>query len=356
MQKNDKRSLILGSFIILSFITVVIIFAVKISDFFYGLLLGMFIYELVGSLESFRVHRSISYMFIIGGIVALFTIVIFKFIPMLANFVQILYKDLCIMEKNGNLMNKSLNLLIYKIPYQTFFNLIKEFLSNLNNTANSEISSFAPYLQSMFKRGANIAQILSSMMNTVFGVICILFNIQIINKYTQYFQLIPLKKTTRNKMIQLYQKIRNNIKLFFLYQTIVASINAFIFTSVLVFFGVIGANIIGVLIFLLSFATSFGSVFGTIMCISTAMIQGFGLHSILIMFNLFIVIYLLENYVLLPKFIFEKVRVNSFFIVPGLLLSMKLFGMKYLICTVPAIIIMKEIINYLILEYHNKNY
>ena len=79
------------------------------------------------------------------------------------------------------------------------------------------------------------------------------------------------------------------------------------------------------------------------MTMITVIVQRYHWHSILIIFSTLIIPYAVENYILIPQLICQPLNVNYIAVLVSVLGSLKLLGVKYILFSVPILIIGKKI-------------
>jgi predicted PurR-regulated permease PerM len=324
---NWKKILLVILFCFLFFILFI-----ELNDLFFGMVMALLLDHMIEALEDFGLNKYAGIFITLLLIIATVFILIFSLLPMI-------YKNLFNILKNFEI---SLTSEINPFEKTFFFKNINfkpwvEYIVNYFKSYNEDIN--------LINNSGKILSTVSIIFSKFFNFIHIIFGFSgtiLISR--SLFSNVLYSYRSNDKVVKVLLFCRKKIKTLLLNMLIISLFNGLCFIFVLNFFAIKGAYSIGLLVFLGSFfVPSFGCLLGLISSIVIMTVQEYNLLSILINISLLLIPYSIENYFLIPKLICEELSINYLILLIGLLGTGKIFGSKYLIFTVPVIIIGEQV-------------
>jgi predicted PurR-regulated permease PerM len=338
----------------IAFASFIILFIILIIKFVPGVVLGIIsaytLNSIVRILKSYHIsQRPVIILiiftltcFIIISFVAIFPLLVFEIteiIKLVPKIVSKIYEF--ILEDDIAFSAVNNTSIVYKKIYEE---IKKGEVSNL-------IDIVKPLFSFFFKHFPNFASgFLSSFYSfSTFLISTVVFFININNIYDFFIACIP---TENRNILQKQQEVFNELFSLFLTNQMKNSImNSVFFTILVKLIGVPFSISLGSIVFFSSFAPYFGSVIGAI-----------GLFSILLLINASIKIfisacvvillsYILENYILVPHFLGEKIGLHPLLIIVVMPIIVRFFGIFGSFLVVPIILYLR-----LALQYFFENY
>ena len=326
LYNNWKKILLL----MVLFICFIILF-IQLNDFFFGIMMALLLDHMIEALEEFGINKYVGIFFILLLIIATVLVLIFNLLPMIYNnLTNILNNFESSLAMEENLFAKTI--LFKKVDFKPLVEYLVKFFKSYNNkilVSNNSDKIFTTVI-TIFDKFSNLINIILGFSGTIL-ISRVLFN-NIIYHYR-----------TNDKIVKVLIFCRKKIKTLLINMLIISLFNSLCFIFIVNFFALKGAYSIGLLVFLGSFfIPSFGCLIGLISTIIIMIVQEYNLLSTIIATILLIIPYSVENYYLIPHLICEELSINYLILLIGLLATGKFFGMKYLIFTIPVIIIVQQ--------------
>jgi predicted PurR-regulated permease PerM len=335
---NIKANTVLRISTAIIVLLVLIFLAIKLEDLFFGILIAFLLDHFVEILEDMGINKYIAVSIIVLILVSTIMLILFNLIPVVIKNVVEIFTSITEKIDDPNFKGFEINLFFKTIYYKNFLKsfviLMQKTFHNFSSNDNNSFSSISLIMQ----KGGVFAKKFSSSISTLLGFSCTIFIVR------RVFYNIA-RKYLSSSMYKILSDLRNSIKIFLLNQFIIALFNFLFFSLVLNFFGVKGWFSVGLASFIGSFVTSFGSLIGIIMTMITVIVQRYHWHSIVIIFAALIIPYMVENYVLIPELICRPLNVNYIAVLISVFGSLELLGVKYILFSVPILIIGKKIIS-----------
>jgi predicted PurR-regulated permease PerM len=253
----------------------------------------------------------------------LIPIIYYNLIAIIENFEQLLQ------TKNEEVFQ--VNLFFKTVDVSSWVSSLVEYLKSLQwDQSHNSVN-----VSDILKTGGVIVEKFSSLINIILGFSGTIFIARsLFNK---------LLLSCNPKYIEDIVEIRQKIKIFLFHQFIIALFNGLFFTLIINFFALKGAFSIGFIVALSSFfIISFGSLIGIVFSLIMMIVQQYNLLSIAIILGLLSINYIIESYLLIPQLICDELDINYLTLLIGILAVSKLLGFKYLLFTVPIIIVIKK--------------
>jgi predicted PurR-regulated permease PerM len=327
MDYKSHKSKIIGILFIL-IISIILIF--QINDLFLGIIMAFLLDHIVEILEDFGFNK---YFAIFNTILFIFIasiLIFFNLLPIVYNNLINIFNNLEILihhEDNyfqWNLWFKTIDLkpIVIKI-----MNYIESYNNNFSNLDNN--------LFQIIKTSGIIANKFSFIINIFLGFSGTIFIARsLFNNLLLY---------CNNDIMNIIIECRQKIKKFLSHQLLISLFNGLYFCFIIKFFAIDGAYSIALMVFLTSFfIPSFGSLIGIVFSLIMMIVQQYTLLSMLIVLFLLFIAYILESYIFTPILICNELQINYLILLIGLLSTTKILGFKYLLFTIPIIIIIQS--------------
>jgi predicted PurR-regulated permease PerM len=303
---------------------------ININDMFFGIIMALLLDHIVELLEDYGFNKYVAI-----GLTIIF--IILGVFSVLFNLLPIVYGNVLTIIENFEQLLANNDGDSFKINFFITFNassLVKNVIVYLKSLQWDNGSNTVNWFD-ILKTGKLVSNKLGSLFNIVIGfsgtifIARSLFN-SFLSTFSQYQDLII--------------EIRTKIKNFLFFQLIIALFNGLFFIAIINFFALKGAFSIGLIVAIASFfIISFGALVGIAFSLIMLGVQQYNLLSSLIIFLLLSVVYLVESYILIPQLICNPLEINYLTLLIGILSISKILGLKYLLFTVPLIIIIKKV-------------
>jgi predicted PurR-regulated permease PerM len=304
---------------------------ININDMLFGILMAFLLDNIVELMEDYGINKYLAILLTILFIFSAVFVIAFNLIP-------IIYQNLLSIIENFEHLLQSDNEEVFKI--NLFFKTvdITSWISNLVDYLKSlqwDQNHNSVNVGEIIKTSGLFLQKFSSLINIILGFSGTIFMAR--SLFNKMLLSIP------NNYIHEVIEVRNKIKIFLFHQLVIAIFNGLFFTMIIHFFALKGAFSIGFIVALSSFfVISFGSLIGIVFSLIMMIVQQYNLLSIAIILGFLMVNYLVESYVLIPRLICDQLDINYLTLLIGILSVSKLLGFKYLLFTVPIIVIVKK--------------
>ncbi len=318
LQKLKKDEIVFISFVFVGFIAL----------FFSGTVIYPFVLGVIGAyifsssvrfLEKFFIPRALSSFAIIFVAIAIIVFLISIIFPFIKN--EIINVSRNIPNLVAHVQKKIEPLWNYLEP-----NLSKQELENLRSQLGNQLGSISQWFSSA------MLQVLSGGL-IVANVLTIMFLTPIIMFYTLK-DWPAFTRTLEDNLPERYKKtllrfsaaVHKNLSSFFVGQSLVCLCLAIMYAIGLSIIGLKGAVIVGIFIGVLSFIPYVGAICGFIVSILLQLTQTGTFVSVLYVIIVFVVVQLIEGYLLTPKLVGKKIGVHPVIIILSLLLGGVFFG------------------------------
>lgn len=212
---------------------------------------------------------------------------------------------------------------------------VKGILKEISNLINMGFVS---------KTAGGLAKTLSSFTGSfvMFSIYYIVF-LSGMSNYKSYLLHVG-GKSKGEKLIENYEVIRKSIFSYIIIKTLISLGTGLLAGLICWFFGVKFALFFGFLTFLLNFIPSIGSIIATIPPILMLIIQADSVNPVIIMLVLLMSIQLIMGNVVEPLIMGNKLRLNTFTVIFGLVFWGYIWGIPGMILSVPLMVILKLIL------------
>ena len=297
----------------------------------FGILMAFLLDHIVELMEDYGINKYVAILLTILFICSAIFVIAFNLIPIIYyNLISIIENFEHLLQSNNEEVFQ-VNLFFKTVDISSWVSSLVEYLKSLqwdqghNNVNVSDI----------LKTGGVIVEKFSSLINIILGFSGTIFIARsLFNK---------LLLSCNPRYIEDIVETRHKIKIFLFHQFIIALFNGLFFTLIINFFALKGAFSIGFIVALSSFfIISFGSLIGIVFSLIMMIVQQYNLLSIGIILGLLSINYIIESYVFIPQLICDELDINYLTLLIGILAVSKLLGFKYLLFTVPIIIIIKK--------------
>lgn len=229
---------------------------------------------------------------------------------------------------------------------------LESFLHLVNNLTGAEfnVKSFIKEISQLINMGlvsktaGGLARTLSSFTGSfvMFSIYYIVF-LSGMSNYETYLNHVGGKKKGA-KLVANYEVIRKSIFSYIIIKTFISMGTGILAGMICWFFGVKFALFFGFLTFLLNFIPSIGSIIATIPPILMLIIQTDSLKPVVAILVLLMSVQLIMGNAVEPRVLGNKLRLNTFTVIFGLVFWGYIWGIPGMILSVPLMVILKLIL------------